>query len=68
MIEARKAGKKDPVLLLTKVDGGVFRNDDAWIVAAMTRAIQKAKKYGIGMDIRVVHFGNVNNLYCSLES
>jgi len=67
-VEARIAGKaKDPVVLLTKVGGGVFGNDDVWIEAAMSRAIQSVQQFGVGMDIRIVHFREIDSNYRGLE-
>lgn len=55
---------KTVTVLLTKVGGEVFRNDNAWIVEAMNRAVDQVerlitKPYGIGLDIRIVHYMRV---------
>ena len=62
-----RAGHASPIVYLTKVGGGVFRNRDEWIREAMYRAIEKTKNYGISLDIRIVHFGGVNQEYKKLE-
>mmetsp|Transcript_28104 Transcript_28104/g.68436 ORF Transcript_28104/g.68436 Transcript_28104/m.68436 type:complete len:111 (+) Transcript_28104:293-625(+) len=63
---------KTVTVLLTKVGGGVFRNDDSWICQAMKRGIDQVEKlvtkpYGIGLDIRIVHFGGIQPEYMPLE-
>jgi len=50
-------GAPPPIVLLTKVGGGVFRNKDAWIQRAMSRAIEQIKVHGVALDIRIVHYG-----------
>lgn len=61
------AGRAPPVVYLTKVGGGVFRNRDEWIQQAMYRAIEKTQEYGISLDVRIVHFGGVNQEYKRVE-
>ena len=56
-----------PLILLTKVGGGVFRNNDSWIVDAIQWAIERAGMYGVDMDVQIVHFGSVDNKYRVLE-
>jgi hypothetical protein len=43
------------VVLLTRLGGGAFGNDDAWIDAAMHRALTKAA--GFDLDVRLVSYG-----------
>jgi hypothetical protein len=42
------------IVLLTRVGGGAFGNDDAWIDAAMTRALTLASDFEL--DVRIVSF------------
>jgi hypothetical protein len=44
------------VVLLTRVGGGVFGNDDAWIDTAMLRSIRLAGQ--LDLDIRLVSYGS----------
>ena len=50
-------GIQRPVILLTKVGGGVFQNRDTWIQASIKRAIEIVALYGYSLDVRIVHFG-----------
>jgi|SRR5665213_695920 len=43
------------IVLLTCLGGGAFGNDDAWIDAAMRRALIKVKDFSL--DIHLVSFG-----------
>lgn len=43
------------IVLLTRLGGGAFGNDDNWIDRAMRRAIQQAAELGI--DVRLVSYG-----------
>jgi hypothetical protein len=43
------------VVLLTRLGGGAFGNDDAWIDAAMQRALTTAQAFSL--DVRIVSFG-----------
>lgn len=43
------------VVLLTSLGGGAFGNDDAWIGAAVRRALNKMA--GNGLDVKIVSFG-----------
>jgi hypothetical protein len=54
-------------IYLTKVGGGVFRNKDEWIVQAITRAINSVKGLDVDLDIRIVHFGQLDPAYDSLD-
>jgi len=42
------------VLLLTRLGGGAFGNDDAWIDGAMERSL--ARMAGAGLDVRLVSY------------
>mmetsp|Transcript_29987 Transcript_29987/g.59999 ORF Transcript_29987/g.59999 Transcript_29987/m.59999 type:complete len:421 (+) Transcript_29987:70-1332(+) len=58
-----------PIVYLTKVGGGVFRNKDDWIIAAISRALEKIEEMdlGLGLDVRIVHFGEVDMKYSCLQ-
>jgi len=43
------------IVLLTRLGGGAFGNDDRWIDAAMRRALRLAE--GCDLDVRIVSFG-----------
>jgi len=43
------------IVLLTRIGGGAFGNDDAWIDGAMRRALTTVRDFGL--DVRVVSFG-----------
>ena len=63
---------KTVTVLLTKVGGGVFRNDDSWICEAIAKAIHEVEQLvtmpcGIGLDIRIVHFGGIQEEYEILQ-
>jgi hypothetical protein len=53
------------LVFLTKLGGGVFGNDTAWIRDAMARAFSLAEDWGL--DVRVVHFGAVDREFLGLE-
>lgn len=42
-------------VFLTQLGGGAFGNDDEWIEAAMSRALEQAR--GSGLDVRLVSYG-----------
>jgi hypothetical protein len=44
------------ILLLTRLGGGAFGNDDDWIDAAMRRAIQNAADFDL--DVKLVSYGS----------
>ena len=54
VLSARRGGSN--VVLLTRLGGGAFGNDDAWIDAAMRRALDKVR--GVDLDVRLVSFGS----------
>lgn len=43
------------IVLLTRLGGGAFGNDDDWIDAAMRRAMRTIS--GFGLDVRIVSYG-----------
>jgi hypothetical protein len=53
VLNARRGASK--IVLLTRLGGGAFGNDDAWIDAAMRRALNQVQDFGI--DVRLVSFG-----------
>lgn len=52
-----------PRTLLTKVGGGVFANNPEWIMDAVTRAANRCLAYGVPLDVRMVHYGGVEDRY-----
>ncbi len=52
VLNAQRMGSS--VVLLTRLGGGVFGNDDAWIDAAMSRAFSLF--IGFGLNVRIVSF------------
>jgi len=59
--------KPPPIVFLTQVGGGVFQNRSIWIRRAIGRAIREVEKYGVSLDIRIVHFGEIKRSYDELE-
>ena len=53
VLNARRGASN--IVLLTRLGGGAFGNDDAWIDAAMRRALTKVHDYVL--DVRLVSFG-----------
>ena len=53
VLNARRGNSN--VVLLTRLGGGAFGNDDDWIHSAMHRALHKAA--GFGLDVRLVSYG-----------
>jgi hypothetical protein len=50
-------------VFLTFVGGGVFRNDMAWIVDAISRAVWNVSKIGsVQLQVHVCHYREVTNL------
>jgi hypothetical protein len=59
---------KRPIVFLTKVGGGVFENNDDWIRESISRAVERAQDLsGVGLEIRVVHFREIDPRYRALE-
>lgn len=55
-----------PPILLTKVGGGVFANKDEWIADAIEYAATRVSEYGVDLDVKIVHFGSVDDEYCNI--
>ena len=53
------------IVLLTRLGGGAFGNDDAWIDAAMQRALTKVQD--CSLDVRLVSFGAPRPSMLALE-
>jgi hypothetical protein len=53
VLNARRGASN--IVLLTRLGGGAFGNDDAWIDAAMRRALTMVQDFGL--DVRLVSFG-----------
>ena len=53
------------VVMLTRLGGGAFGNDDAWIDAAMRHALTTVKDFGL--DVRIVSFGAPPSSMLALE-
>jgi hypothetical protein len=47
-------------LFLTFVGGGVYGNENIWIGRSIARALGVATKYNCGLDIRICHYGRIN--------
>jgi len=52
VLNARR--NRSNIVLLTRLGGGAFGNDDEWIHAAIRRALQKAAPFGL--DVRLVSY------------
>jgi hypothetical protein len=53
VLNARRGASN--IVLLTRLGGGAFGNDGAWIDGAMRRALRKVR--GLDLDVRLVSFG-----------
>mgnify|MGYP001441297863 CR=1 FL=1 len=49
---------------LTFLGGGVFGNDDEWIAASIEKALERTK--GLGLDIRICHFRELQSPYSEI--
>mmetsp|Transcript_22427 Transcript_22427/g.51381 ORF Transcript_22427/g.51381 Transcript_22427/m.51381 type:complete len:291 (+) Transcript_22427:317-1189(+) len=47
--------------------GGAFGNQLSWIVRAISNALERVEEYGVGLDVRIVHFRNINSMFEELE-
>ena len=56
------------IIFLTKVGGGVFGNDKKWIIDAIKYAIDAVRPYNVDLDIRIVHYGSIEDGYDQLIS
>ncbi|MDB4972714.1 MAG: hypothetical protein JWN48_1055 [Myxococcaceae bacterium] len=52
-------------LLLTRLGGGAFGNEDAWIDSAMRRALSEARSFGL--DVVLVSYGDTPQSMLELE-
>ena len=59
---SRRSGSN--IVLLTRLGGGAFGNDDCWIDAAMRRAIHKALQFDL--DVRIVSYGTASQSVVNL--
>lgn len=55
--DAAKDGRSN-IVLLTRLGGGVFGNDDEWIDTAILRALKIVAR--AGLDVRLVSYGSVH--------
>ena len=53
------------IILLTRLGGGVFGNDDAWIDAAIRPALDKVRE--INLDVRLVNYGSPHPSMLAIE-
>jgi len=63
-VERNRQGRS-PTVLLTRLGGGAFGNDDRWIDDAILRALGLVEFSGL--DVRLVSFGNVHASFCAIE-
>ncbi len=63
VLNARRGASN--IVLLTRLGGGAFGNDDAWIDAAMRRALTMVQDFGL--DVRLVSFGAPSPSMLGLE-
>nr|AKK31247.1 hypothetical protein [Leishmania panamensis] len=52
-----------PPIFLTKVGGGVFRNDAEWIASGIASAVYRVAALSVPLDVRLVHFRKVDEYY-----
>ena len=68
VLEAQANQEASQPILLTKVGAGVFGNKDEWVIDAISMAITSVSEYNtVDLDIRIVHFGSIDNDYRQLE-
>jgi hypothetical protein len=60
---AARASITLPPIFLTKVGGGVFNNDAAWIASAIESAVARVGALGVPLDVRLVHHRGVEAYY-----
>lgn len=63
VLHAQRGGSK--TVLLTRLGGGAFGNEDTWIDAAMQRALTEAR--GFGLDVVLVSYDSTPNSMLELE-
>ncbi len=64
-VENARRGRSK-IVLLTRLGGGAFGNDDDWIHKAMRRALHKAKRFSL--DVRLVSYGPPSETLSGLAS
>lgn len=64
VINAANGGSRK--LFLTRIGGGAFGNDDAWINAAILRALHRVADQGI--EVLMVSYGPPTTAICALEA
>eukprot|EP01065_Artemidia_motanka_P042277 TRINITY_DN5639_c0_g1_i1.p1 TRINITY_DN5639_c0_g1~~TRINITY_DN5639_c0_g1_i1.p1 ORF type:complete len:656 (+),score=196.61 TRINITY_DN5639_c0_g1_i1:180-2147(+) len=67
VVYASRTGTKRMTVYLTKVGGGVFGNEASWIIAAIRRACEVIRGARVGLDVRVVHYGYIEQEYSLLK-
>ena len=58
------ASNRLDVVYLTRVGGGVFGNETAWIDGAIRRALKMVA--GVGLDVRLVSYGQPDPTFYNL--
>ena len=61
----RHSDGASPTVLLTRLGGGAFGNDDAWIDSALSRALDLVAT--AGLDVRLVSYGRAHPSHLALE-
>lgn len=56
-----------PPILLTKVGGGVFANDKAWIADAMKYAFKRVAAFGVPLNVAITHYAQKEAGYDDLS-
>ena len=54
------------IVLLTRLGGGAFGNDDEWIHGAMNRALKAAA--GLDLDVRLVSYGAPSKAFTEMAA
>lgn len=54
-----------PIVYLTRVGGGAFGNDDAWIDSALRRALNRVRD--VALDVRLVSYGDTPKEFLRLQ-
>jgi hypothetical protein len=53
------------IVYLTRVGGGVFGNDNAWIDRAMRQALNRVRE--VALDVRLVSYGDTPEEFLRLQ-
>jgi O-acetyl-ADP-ribose deacetylase (regulator of RNase III) len=61
--QRREPAPRPRPIFLTKVGGGCFGNDHAWIVAAIEHAAGAVAQHGVALQAAVVHYKAVDAVY-----